>query len=54
MLSALPVAYAFLPVKDFDKDGTIAALAENLSIPDVLTLKLQKEWIKNDNVPFLE
>ncbi|KAG6805639.1 hypothetical protein H0H93_004368, partial [Arthromyces matolae] len=49
-----PAAAAFLSFKDFDDDGSIAKFIENLSLPDHPTFKVQKEWVKNENIPFLE
>ncbi|KAG6907816.1 hypothetical protein DXG01_007298 [Tephrocybe rancida] len=54
LLAGTPAAYAFLTLKDFDKDGKLAALADKLVLPDTPMYRLQKEWVKNDRVPFLE
>ncbi|KAF8067791.1 alcohol oxidase [Lyophyllum atratum] len=54
MLSALPSAFAFLPFKDFDTDGEIANSVKDLKLPDTPSFSIQKEWVKNDSVPFLE
>ncbi|KAG6864827.1 hypothetical protein C0991_006919, partial [Blastosporella zonata] len=54
LLAGSPVSYAFLTLKDFDKDGKIAAAADKLVLPDTPTYRLQKEWVKNDRIPFLE
>ncbi|KAG6833638.1 hypothetical protein H0H93_013131 [Arthromyces matolae] len=54
MLSGLPVAYAFLPLKDFDEDGKLARLAEKLSLAKSPVSTLQMEWLKDDRVAFLQ
>ncbi|KAG6811201.1 hypothetical protein H0H92_008563 [Tricholoma furcatifolium] len=54
MLSGLPSAFAFLPFKDFDKSGEIASLVHKLPLPTGSTLNIQKSWVKDDRVPFLE
>ncbi|KAG6915589.1 hypothetical protein DXG01_010825 [Tephrocybe rancida] len=54
LLSGLPIVYAFLPLKDFDKDGVLAELAEKISVPDTPAFNLQKEWVRDEQVPFLE
>ncbi|KAG6871848.1 hypothetical protein C0995_015789 [Termitomyces sp. Mi166 len=54
MLSGLPSAFAFLPVKDLDKDGAIASLVRKLSLPSSPVTEMQKQWVQNDKVSFLE
>ncbi|KAG6860087.1 hypothetical protein C0995_015881 [Termitomyces sp. Mi166 len=52
--SGLPSVAAFLSFKDFDHDGMIAKSVESLSLPDTAAFTTQREWVKNENVPFLE
>ncbi|KAG6843762.1 hypothetical protein H0H87_000777 [Tephrocybe sp. NHM501043] len=54
LVAGIPSVYAFLPFKDFDKDGSIAKLASEISLPKTPAFNLQKEWIRNDKIPFLE
>ncbi|KAG6815788.1 hypothetical protein H0H93_008988, partial [Arthromyces matolae] len=54
LLAGTPVAYTMLKLKVFDKDGKIAALADKLVLPDTPTYRLEKEWLKNDLIPFIE
>ncbi|KAG6833578.1 hypothetical protein H0H93_013150 [Arthromyces matolae] len=54
MLSGLPVAYAFLPLKDIDEDGKLARLAEKLFLETSPVSTLQIEWLKDDRVAFLQ
>ncbi|KAF8884272.1 hypothetical protein CPB84DRAFT_1750441 [Gymnopilus junonius] len=54
MLSGLPSAFAFLTFKDFDSDGVIANSVKTLDLPSEQPYNLQKEWVQNDKVPFLE
>ncbi|KAG6855247.1 hypothetical protein H0H87_006187, partial [Tephrocybe sp. NHM501043] len=53
-LAGLTGGYAFLPLKDLDKDEKFAELARKLSFPDTPVFRLQKEWIKDERVPFIE
>lgn len=52
MLSSIPSAFAALPLKDFDKDGSIASLIDKEKA--TVTSKVQKQWALNDKVPFLQ
>ncbi|KAG6809937.1 hypothetical protein H0H92_014019 [Tricholoma furcatifolium] len=54
LLAGTPVAYAMLKLKDFDKEGKIAALGKKLVLPDTPIYRLQKEWLHNDRIPFIE
>ncbi|KAG6906705.1 hypothetical protein DXG01_012529 [Tephrocybe rancida] len=54
MLSGLPSAFAFLPLRNFDPEGKITTLADKESLFSTATSLVQKEWVKNDRVPFLE
>ncbi|KAG6872434.1 hypothetical protein C0995_009768 [Termitomyces sp. Mi166 len=47
-------AFAFLTFKDFDTDGIIASLVQKAPGLDSKTHLLQKGWVNDTNVPFLE
>ncbi|KAG6858761.1 hypothetical protein C0995_014098, partial [Termitomyces sp. Mi166 len=54
MLAGLPAAFAFLPFKDIDKDGSIASLIDDLSLPTTPVSDIHREWVHDGTVSFLE
>ncbi|KAG5723044.1 Choline dehydrogenase [Termitomyces sp. T112] len=54
MLAGVPAAFAFLSFKDLDKDGSIANLVADLSLPTTPVSDVHKQWVCDNTVSFLE
>ncbi|KAG5334157.1 hypothetical protein C0989_004274, partial [Termitomyces sp. Mn162] len=54
MLAGVPAAFAFLSFKDLDKDGSIANLVADLSLPTTPVSDVHKQWVCDNTVSFLD